>query len=295
MTVNYLPAEFVARYARPPSDTTVARAVSVHQSVRDVLGDSDYATLLQGSYKNDTALWDMNDVDIVAVSRGLVSTHFTGTTPTNGVPWTDIFTRIETKLQADSRYQGRWTREDKCIRLNTGVKVDIVPAVRIGDATADPIAIYSFRAGKERKNWPRSHFAAGAAKSGATNGAFKQSVRLLKRWVRCWFANRKVAPSYYIECIVHAQPNSAFSGDLARDFVSIAAGVGQLRYGSSTLPRLAGEGNLLSAEEWGAAEFQQFQRALQRASSHVQAALSAYSEQSARGNWVAAFNGQQPS
>lgn len=41
MATSYLPADFVARYARPPSDTTVSRAISVHQSVRDLLGDSD--------------------------------------------------------------------------------------------------------------------------------------------------------------------------------------------------------------------------------------------------------------
>ncbi len=294
MTTSYLQADFVAGYACPPSETTVSRAISVHESVRDLLGDTEYATLLQGSYKNDTALWDMNDVDIVAVSKGLVSSYFTGSTPTNGVPWPDIFSRIEKKLQTDSRYQGKWTREDKCIRLNTGVKVDIVPAVRIGDATADPIAIYSFRAAKERKNWPRAHFDAGAAKSAATNGAFKQTVRLLKRWSRCWFSDRKIAPSYYLECAVHAQPNTAFSGNLARDFVSVAAGIGQLRYGSSPLPRQAGEGNLLLPDEWPSAQFQQFQQTLQRAAVHAQAALNAYSEISARNQWIAAFNGQQP-
>ncbi|WP_437515152.1 hypothetical protein [Sorangium sp. So ce1099] len=236
----------------------------------------------------------MNDVDIVAVSRNLVSTHFTGTMPTNGVPWTEIFSRIEQKLQADPRYQGKWTREDKCIRLNAGIKVDIVPAVRVGDANADPIAIYSFRASRERKNWPRSHFDAGAVKSGRTNGAFKQTVRLFKRWSRCWFSNRKIAPSYYLECLVYAQPDAIFSGSLARDFVAIARSIGQMQYGLSILPRQAGEGNLLAPDEWGYAEFVQFQRTLQSATSYANAATAAYSEVQAKSSWVAAFNGHQP-
>lgn len=294
MTASYLPADFVSRYARPPSETTVSRAISIHQSVRDLLGDTDYATLLQGSYKNDTALWDMNDVDVVAVSRNLVSTHFTGTTPTSGVPWTEIFSRIEQKLQADPRYQGKWSREDKCIRLNTGVKIDIVPAVRIGEANADPIAIYSIRASRERKNWPRGHFDAGAGKSSRTSGAFKQTVRLFKRWSRCWFSNRKIAPSYYLECLVYSQPDSTFSGNLASDFVAIARNISLMAYGSVILPRLAGEGNLLTPDEWGMTEFLQFQRTLQGAASHASAAISAYSEAQAKSSWVAAFNGQQP-
>lgn len=296
MASGYLSAEFVTRYARPPAETTISQAVSTHESVRDLLGDTEYVTLLQGSYKNSTALWDMNDVDIVAISKSLVSTHFTGTQVTNnGVPWADIFSRIEQKLQSDKRYQGKWTRGDKCIRLNTGIRIDIVPAVRVGEAIADPIAIYSFGAVKERKNWPRGHFDAGAAKSARTDGAFKTTVRLFKRWSRCWFSDRKIAPSYYIENLIHSQPDSHFSGNLAQDFVTISGSIAQMRHGYSTLPRLAGEGNLLSSEEWGAVQFQQFQQFLQRALPYAQAALSVYSESQARANWTAAFNGQQAS
>ena len=294
MLVRCLPADFVARYARPPSETTISRAISTHQSVRELLGDLDYATLLQGSYKNDTALWDMNDVDIVAVSRDLVSSHFTGAIPTNGVPWATIFSRIEQKLQSDAWYRGKWIREDKCVRLNTGIKIDIVPAVRIGEADADPIAIYSFRSAQERKNWPRTHFDAGTTKSRRTNGAFKQTVRLFKRWVRCWFSDSKIAPSYYIECLIHAQPDATFTGDLAGDFVSIAQRVGQLVHGISGLPRLAGDGNLLSSGEWAQLPFQQFQQTLRAATTYAYAATIACSEQQARASWIAAFNGQQP-
>lgn len=290
-----LPADFVARYARPPSDTTVKRAVSIHQGVRELLGDAEYATLLQGSYKNDTALWDMNDVDIVAVSRNLVSSHFTGAAPTNPVPWTEIFSRIERKLQGDPRYEGKWTREDKCIRLNTDIRIDIVPAVRVGDADADPISIYSFRAKQERKNWPRGHYDAGAEKSGLTSGAYKQAVRLFKRWRTCWFGKDKTAPSYYLECLVHARANERFSGDLAQDFITIGGEIAQMQYGVSELPRLAGEGNLLTPGEWESSKFSEFQNKLRSSLRFAEAALSADSEARARAAWVSAFNGQQPS
>lgn len=292
---NYLPAELVARYARPPSETTIKRAISIHESVRAVLGDVDYATFLQGSYKNDTALWDMNDVDIVAVSRNLVSSAFSGSSGGAGVAWTEIFARIERKLQSDIRYQGRWTREDKCIRLNTEVRIDIVPAVRIGDVAADPVSIYSFRAARERRNWPRGHYEAGARKSGQTSGAYKQTVRLFKRWARCWFADRKIIPSYYVECLVHAQPDQLFTGDLARDFVTLGTRMSQMQYSVSTLPRLCGDGNLLAPGEWESAAFSEFRGSLQRSLIRAQAALEALSEARARAEWAAAFNGQGPS
>lgn len=289
-----LASTFVAQYARVPSASTVERAVSIHENVRALLGDGDYATFLQGSYKNDTALWDMNDVDIVAVSRGLVSTHFNGTTPTNGVSWDEIFARVERKLQADARYRGKWTREDKCIRLNTGVKIDIVPAVRIGSIDADPVSIHSFAARGERKNWPRGHYEAGTAKSGRTNGAYKQTVRLFKRWARCWFGTRKVAPSYYLECAVFAHPDAEFTGDLERDFITVGARLAQVPYSSTLLPRLVGEGDLLTPSEWDQPRFQEFQTTLLNALRYAVGAQGVYSEQRAREMWVAAFNGQAP-
>lgn len=287
-------ASFVAQYARVPSASTVERAVSIHQNVRALLGDLDYSTFLQGSYKNDTALWDMNDVDIVAVSRGLVSSHFNGTTPTNGVSWEEIFGRIERKLQADARYQGKWTRGDKCIRLNTGVKIDIVPAVQVGSIETDPVAIYSFEARGERKNWPRGHYDAGTAKSGRTNGAYKQTVRLFKRWARCWFGTRKVAPSYYLECAVFAHPDADFTGDLERDFISVGAKLVHSPFSTTILRRLVGDGDLLTAAEWDQLRFQEFQSTLQIALRHAVGAQAASSEQRAREMWVAAFNGQVP-
>ena len=294
MSPGYLPTEFVARYSRPPSQTTTEQAVSIHRNVRELLGDSEYATLLQGSYKNDTALWDMNDVDIVAVARNVQSGTFSGTSTTNQISWSEIFDRIERLLQRDSRYQGKWTRKDKCIRLHTGVNVDIVPAVRIDDPDSDPIAIHSFELSREIKNWPRGHYEAAARKSRSTNGNFKQVVRLLKRWTRCWLGTRRVAPSYYVECLVYSQPDASLSGDVASAFVSTAANVSKMRYQSSVLHRLAGDGDLLTSQEWRSGDFQEFQRVLQQAEQHARAALAAHSEAQARNHWIAAFNGQQP-
>ncbi len=294
MGTTQLPAEYVARYARPPAESTAAQAISIHQSVRTLLGDTDFATVLQGSYKNDTALFDMNDVDIVAVSRKAYSARANSFLPIRVVSWNDLFGQIEAKLNTDGRYRGKWKREDKCIRLNTGIKIDIVPAARIGEPDADPIAIYSWRAQEERKNWPRGHAEKAAAKSKATNGDFKQTVRLLKRWARCWFENRKVAPSYYLECLAYAQPESHFSSDLARTLAQFAVHVAGIQYSQSQLPRLAGEGDLFSPGEWNATAFAEFQQTLRNAAVQMDLALNSTSSEAACKCWRAAFNDQPP-
>jgi hypothetical protein len=287
-------AEFVGRYARPPSSTTVQQAVSTHEAVRALLGDIAYLTFLQGSYKNDTALWDMNDVDIVVVARTIVSSRFSGIVSETSVSWEEIFGRIERALDSDSRYRGKWRRNDKCIRLNTDIKIDIVPAVYIGKVETDPIAIYSFRTRTEKRNWPRQHYDAGAAKSLRTNGAFKQSVRLFKRWARCCFGGEPVAPSYYLECAVHFQPDSSFSGRPDRDFFEIGSRILQLSHSTTTLPRLAGEGNLFTPEEWDVGRFQQFKFQLQHSLQHAARALGTMAEQRGIELWTAVFNGQVP-
>lgn len=289
-----LDADFVGRFARGPSTTTTSTVISAHTSIRKLLGDTDYATLLQGSYKNDTALWDINDVDIVAVSTNLRSRAHSGW-PGNGGPgttWHEIFAKIEQKLESSALYKGKWERKDKCIQVNTTMKVDIVPAVFVESATSDPVSVYSFRAATERLNWPREHYEKGAAKSGATYGAYKPTVRLFKRWSKCWFtAESKVAPSYYVECLVHSRPNSEFSGDLAADFTRIAEGLVGINYSTQQLPRIAGAGNLFTEAEWTQGRFEQFQQRLRQALPSLRAALSETSQARARQHWIDAFNG----
>jgi hypothetical protein len=279
--------EFVLAYARGPSEAVRAQAIAHHQKVRAQLGDRDYVTFLQGSYSNDTALADMNDVDIVAVRRGLGGA---GSASFGAEQWSSLFREVGAKLAP----LGPWKREDKCIRLNTpGVRVDIVPAIALGsDPAGDPIAIYSFRTGRQKKNWPHGHQERGRLKSQATNGGFKQAVRLFKKWKTCQFGTRKVAPSYYVESLLYQLPNDTFSGDPVIDFITVAKRIVE-RYprAQGSLSRIAGEGNLLTPDEWDATSFGEFLGKLATAIPHAERALQAPDRERARSAWRAAFNG----
>jgi hypothetical protein len=286
--------DFLLTYAKKPSEALVKLANEEHPRVRKVLGDSDYETFLQGSYKNGTALEDMNDVDIVAVRRS---------PPTHGTleeRWAFLARDVTQRLQQEPRFTGRWTREDKCIRLNTqeGLKIDIVPAISAsGNPASDPITLYSVRERRETKNWPRGHQEGARRKGTATNGHYKQAVRLFKWWRNCHFSSRRVAPSYYLECLLYSMPDKLFGGDLATWFVELARTIGHRfpdarAWHSQTLPRLAGKGNLLSSEEWGARDFEQFRSALARSLLHAERAMAALDKKAAQDAWRAAFNGR---
>lgn len=284
-----LPADFVARYARAPAKTTTDTAISLHQNVRDVLGDADYLTFLQGSYKNDTALADMNDVDVVALVRS-ARADFWG-----NYNWPALFAAIERKLDADSRYRGKWKRHDKCITLSTSVSIDIVPAVRQGVPEDDPILIYSFKKDATRENWPRLHYLNAARKSERTNGSFKQMVRLFKRWAKCHFGAEKVAPSYYLECLVYSLPSELFAGDLGEDFARLGREVctryGGGFFGTSNLRRIGGEGDLFSSEEWDIERFRRFRSTLATAVDRAEQALVEPDPIRAKALWRQAFAG----
>lgn len=287
-----LDADWVASYARAPAQTTLDRAISLHNNVRELLGETGYATFLQGSYKNDTALADMNDVDVVVVNTNIRQKRFW-----SDYDWGRIFSGIEDRLQSDSRYRDKWKRHDKCITLNTTVKIDIVPAIHVDRPEADPIAIFSFSRERERKNWPRLHYENGAKKSRATDGAYKPSVRLFKRWAKCHFAGEKIAPSYYLECLLHSLPTNLFSADLAQGFVALGREIVERYRGLYTfqdLDRIAGEGNLLVEREWGEDAFKRFIRTLTASVEEAEAALRETESLRAKAAWRRAFYGFEP-
>jgi hypothetical protein len=298
-----LDTTFVLTYAQPPSDSVLKAVISAHEHVRQLLGNQDYETFLQGSYKNDTALKDMNDVDLVAVSRAHRVTA-SSTPAGRQAVWATITDDITARLQKEPRYRGRWTPEDKCIRLNTGVhvdtvgiRVDIVPAISVQSPSEDPIVIYSRKGNREKRNWPRGHHEGGRRKSDATSGLFKLAVRLFKRWRSCHFSSPKIAPSYYLECLLHSLPEKLFASDPASNFVAIAQEIGRRYSGAaawSTVPlkRIVGDGNLLAADEWDHASFEQFRNKLATSVGHAERALREVDPERARSAWRAAFNGQ---
>jgi len=294
---------FVLTYAQRPSDSVLQAVIQEHEHVRRLLGTQDYETFLQGSYKNETALQDMNDVDLVAVSKEHRASASSTASGRESV-WSTIAQRITGKLQLEPRYLGRWTHEDKCIRLNTGVRVgtvdirvDIVPAIAVQSPTEDPIVIYSRKARRERRNWPRGHHEGGRRKSEATNGQFKLAVRLFKCWRSSHFSSPKIAPSYYLECLLHSLPEQLFASDPASNFVAIAQEIGR-RYSVASawsavpLKRIMGEGNLLAADEWDRASFEQFRLKLATSVVHAEKALHEPDAERAQRAWRAAFNGK---
>lgn len=276
----------VHRYRKAPSDTTISKAASAQNNIRDILGP-DYETFLQGSYKNDTSTSDFNDVDIVAVVKQTHSGTFSSKVATSSVSWDHIFSAIEAKLNASPLYRGKFTRADKCITINAGITVDVVPAVHITDATQDPIAIFSFREDRERLNHPRVHYANGKSKNERTSGHYKPVTRMMKAWAAAHFDGTDVAPSFYIESMVHSAPDNLFTSDHAVSFVRVALDMTTKLAGNGPVLNVAGTKNIF--DEWDQNKRLTVRNQLLASLQHIKNALDATSESDANRHWHAAF------
>lgn len=296
MKAHLLDRDWIAKFARGPAESTVKRAISVHSSVRALLGESDFETILQGSYRTGTALWDLNDVDILAISR-----HRDDESLRSGDrnSWERLFRRIESHLRRSHRYAGKWERRDKCIRLATTINVDVVPSVSCGAVGEDPIYVYSLGGSSLKRNWPRGHYDSTAKKNANTSGCFLPAVRLFKRWVGCVMPVGGRTPSYYVQCLLHSLPDRTFSGDLANDYVAIAQAILNRHgvaggYLFARLPRTTGDGNLFTDEEWKRDNFLSFEKCLRRSLPFAEDALEERDAVRARNAWRMAFAGYEP-
>lgn len=289
MSSHLISGSLVDSYTAAPSTTKVGAVKSLHENIRAVLG-SDYETFLQGSYKNDTSIPDLNDVDIVAVRKTYTSCVFTNTASKNPVSWETIFQQVQDRLEGSSQYHGKTKWGDKCIKVNTGFKADVVPAVAIGGYSDDPIAIYSFEEREERKNSPRDHYENGKKKQAATENRYKPTVRMFKQWARNWFEGTDIAPSFYVECLIHSLDNYVFDPDPVETFDLASYVILYKMTEDSYLSSVAGDKDILVASEWLPSNFQRFRNQLKESWLVLDKAQKATSISEANSLWRKVFN-----
>jgi hypothetical protein len=273
----------IERYAAGPSAARTTAVKSLQENVRAALAagqGNNFDTFLQGSYRNNTAIADINDVDIVAL-------YDPWRTPAARGDWDRLFTAIANILHNSSRVTGTVTLSDKCVKLAGTLHADIVPAISPRPySSTDPITIYSRNAWQERPNYPRTHYQRGVDKQAATDDAFKPTVRLFKRWVR-QYPNLN-APSFYIECAVHSVSDDAFSAYLPLSFAGVAVKIIE-RSPYSVIKSVAGDKDILVSEDWPSHDFAEFQRRLKSDMQYVFGAIQADTPAEADQLWKRAF------
>ncbi|MCL4439380.1 MAG: hypothetical protein M1609_01955 [Firmicutes bacterium] len=149
-----------------PSPTFVQQAASQHSTIIPLI-ENKYGLarelspkcFLQGSYKQQTAIYTINDIDIVA----LCNLWFPGEGVGNR-SWSrdQIFYTIAAPLLDDGRYANKvqYHSGSMCIKIDLGIKIEILPVVyQKGNYNfeTEPFILYRQRTGKWEEGYARYH------------------------------------------------------------------------------------------------------------------------------------------
>lgn len=258
-----------------PSDATEEGLRTTRDNVVYLLG-SNYEVFLQGSYKNDTAIYDINDIDIVALC-------------VNNIPqyWENIYDDIVTKISSAQQYKGKVSKGNKCVKLILSNKnIDIVPAIRqnISPRTRnnlnEPIQVYNRANQQIVDNYPKTHYANGTNKNQATNGNYKKCVRLLKNLINN-HKKKDIAPSFYLECLVFSYTESSFNGDLVEKFYGILNHICNGNNFNYQFTTVAGDKHVIQDNEWSLVKFNAFKTFLQQNIPNLSSAINATTQSNA--------------
>lgn len=269
-----------------PGDDDVADAKAAHEKVRDQLRtDADFKeahkdTFLSGSYARQTAINDINDVDVIC----LVDIDHSVTEPELVLAWTQsILDKYYTKTKRQGRSVGAQAAK--------GVWLDIVPGTpRNGDD--GPLWIPDRNAKEWVATHPKAQIQTSRDKNKSTNGYHVQVVKLMKFWRDRLPTESCRLKSYILESLVHGSIGSPSSH--AVGVVNVLEGV-ERSYGLyrdlNTVPTIADPAypTVIVAKHWSVDDFKDFMKQVKSAAGTARKALDNADEGESRKLWRQLF------
>lgn len=207
-----------------PSPTFEATASREYNTIKGLIEDPSGPAarlaprcFLQGSYRQQTAIYSINDVDIVALCSLWQPGEGAGGGRSYGRD--EIFNLIAAPLWADGRYRSkvRFGPTSMCIKVDLGIKVEILPVVyKAGttDFTMEPFRLWRPETGHWEDGYARFHQAYLSQKNRneRTQGNFIPAIKVFKH-LRSQLSPTSV--SFHIECLLHALSDALFWGSPA--------------------------------------------------------------------------------
>lgn len=218
-----LTRHFAAFFKRlNPAPTYEAMAARAHSQITGLIedkerpaGDLRARCFLQGSYKRDTAIHTINDVDIVALcSLSYAPTANRGTRD-------HVFEMIGDTIATHGTYRDKisYRKHSVCIKvLLEGVKIEILPALRVRGEPYEYEPFYMFRPSDERggswqQAFARRHQEQCSQKNSQTGGLFVPMIKVLKHLRSTENSLMDAdAVSFHIECLLFSVRDSVYSG-----------------------------------------------------------------------------------
>lgn len=249
-----------------PSPSFVQRAVSQHRTITSLIEDrSGLASalsprcFLQGSYRQETAIYTINDIDIVA----LCELWYPGSGSARGWSREEIFDTLAAPLLNDWRYKDkvRYSSESTCIKVDLGIKVEILPAVRQAGSTDfshEPFYLYRPDKGKWVQGYARNHQQQLSQKNRGSYGNFIPAIKVFKHLNAKYLGN---VTSFYIESLLYSLPSVLYEGGPAtyiEKLLSYIAKTPAEVWHMTSLKTPCGDRLLFSDSEWDFANWKNF-------------------------------------
>jgi hypothetical protein len=300
MAIHALSKHFQTFFNRlNPSPSFDQTASSQHSSIRQLIEDRNGAaaelapiTFLQGSYRQQTAIYSINDIDIVA----LCNLTYPGTPGlfTKTYNRDEIFRLIAAPLIADGRYQSKiqYGPQSMCVKVDLGIKIEILPVVfKVGnsDPKQEPFVLHRPETGRWEDGFARLHQASLSTKNASdrAQGNFIPAIKVIKH-LRSRFGLNAV--SFHIECLLYSLPDQVFFGGPA-DYLSavlcaIAARSAADWYQSQCIAPCR-DRDIFTPGEWIAKDWWEFHDMMSKASAVAQRAVTTGSQSKAIEAWQA--------
>lgn len=275
-----LSQNFTAFFKRiNPSPTYEETAASAHSQITDLIEDVDGPAgdlrincFLQGSYKRDTAIHTINDVDVVALCS------LSHTPLANQKTRDQIFKMITDAITSNETYRDKvqYRKRSVCIKvIPKGIKIEVLPALRMRGKPYEYEPFYIFHPNEDesidgywQQSFARQHQRLITQKNSDTNGNLIPIIKALKhlRFIDNHLADED-AVSFRLECLLYALKNSIYNGSMCECIEMVLqsiAGFMPAKAQESRLTSPCRDKKLFHQEEWDISAYTRFHNVVVR-------------------------------
>jgi hypothetical protein len=235
MVVHALSDHFERFFTRlNPSPTFEQAAAREHTAITDLIesrrgpaGALEPTCFLQGSYRQDTAIYAINDVDIVA----LCQLWFPPSAGSGPPYWTRarIFDTIAASIRTSPRYADkvRYGPGSMVIHIDLPIKLEVLPVVfKAGNRNpqVEPFVLFRPERGQWEEGYAREHQRLLTLKNSAllAGGNFNPMIKVLKH-LRSHWGNDAV--SFHLECLLYSLSPLIFIGGPANYITNVLTAI----------------------------------------------------------------------
>lgn len=285
-----------------PTLTTERAAASEYAAVKALIEDRAGLAValaptcfLQGSYRQQTAIHTLHDVDVVALCELWQPGSAAGG---GGVTWDrhQIFDTVAAPLLASSRFRDRvrYSQTSMCIKIDGPMRVEILPVVyRAGnnDSASEPFRLHRPETQQWEDGYARFHQQWLTWKNDAskTDGNFIPMIKVLKH-LRSHHGVSGV--SFHLECVLFALPDSAFAGtppDYITRVLASIAGHTAAAWHATTIRTPCKDRAIFSTTEWAYGSWAHFHQFISECSKYATLAATTTDRQTAIACWQQLF------